>query len=234
MTNENVTKMLNLNPRLAKIAELIPNCQSLADIGTDHAYIPIYAISTGKAQFAIASDINRGPVERARANVRACGLESKLSLRLGAGLETVAAGEAETIVIAGMGGILISDILENSLRVVRAAEYLILQPMTAVKELREYLCSNSFTIERELLVAEEEKIYNILCVRIGGKTAYSPKELLIGKGLEDTSPELFDRYYAKIEKKLKVKLAGLKTSMRAENEELAALVENQLKMLERV
>ncbi len=231
MTTENNIKTLKLNPRLAKIAELVPKCKSLADIGTDHAYIPIYALLSQKTQFAIASDINKGPVERARANAKLFGLEDKLSLRFGAGLETIAPNEAEVIVIAGMGGILIGDILENSVPVTMTAKHLILQPMTAAKELREYLCERNFTINTEVLVAEEDKIYNIFCVTVGGKTHYSPKEMILGRGTDTSTPELFDRYLAGIEKKLKVRLEGLKSSSLPENQALAKMVEKQIELI---
>ncbi len=224
-------KRLRLSPRLQKIAELIPKSVSIADIGTDHAYIPICALLEGKADSAIASDINRGPVLRARENAAAFGLENKLSLRLGPGLETISPGDAETIVIAGMGGILISEILENSMEVVASAKYLILQPMTAAKELREYLCSRSFTIRNEVLVAEEDKIYNILCVSVGGRSDYSQKELILGKGLDASSPELYGRYFKSIERKLKIRLDGLKASSLAENLEAAKEVAMQIELI---
>ncbi|MDO4744358.1 MAG: class I SAM-dependent methyltransferase [Clostridia bacterium] len=212
MNSEESLQRLRLNPRLLKIAELVSNCESLADIGTDHGYIPIYALLKGTAKSAIASDINKGPIKRAKKNVLAFGLADKISLRVGPGLTTVEAGEAETIVIAGMGGILISDILEESKKTVSLAKQLILQPMTAEKELREYLCTNNFTIEEEILVAEEEKIYNIICVSPGGRTEYSSKELVLGRGLENTSPMLFEEYKRRILTKLEIKLAGLSKS----------------------
>ncbi len=228
MTFETHPKTLKLNPRLAKIAELLPRCKSIADIGTDHAYIPIYALLNGLADTAIASDINRGPIDRARENAKAYGLDNKLSLRLGAGLTTLLPNDAEVIVIAGMGGILIGDILKNSPEVVGTAKHLILQPMTAVRELRQYLCGESFTIEKEVLAAEEDKIYNILCVSVGGSTHYSARELILGKNLDKTSPILYDRYLLGIEKKLKTRLAGLKSSALPENQELAKIVEDEL------
>lgn len=231
MTAENNQKNLKLNPRLAKIAELLPNCRSVADIGTDHAYIPIYALLKGKAEYAIASDINRGPVERAGKNARLFGLEDKLSLRLGPGLETLSAGDAEVIVIAGMGGILISEILENSKAVALSAKYLVLQPMTAAKELREYLCKNNFAIESEALVAEEDKLYNILCVRPGGKSEYTEKELILGKGLEKADPQLYRRYFAGIERKLKIRLSGLESSDLPQNQEMANEVRGQIELI---
>lgn len=212
MNSEESLQRLRLNPRLLKIAELVSNCESLADIGTDHGYIPIYALLKGTTKSAIASDINKGPIKRAKKNVLAFGLADKISLRVGPGLTTVEASEAETIVIAGMGGILISDILEESKKTVSLAKQLILQPMTAEKELREYLCTNDFTIEEEILVAEEEKIYNIICVSPGGRTEYSSKELVLGRGLENTSPMLFEEYKRRILTKLGIKLAGLSKS----------------------
>ena len=212
MNSEESLQRLRLNPRLLKIAEMVSSCESLADIGTDHGYRPIYALLKGTAKSAIASDINKGPIKRAKKNVLAFGLADKISLRVGPGLTTVEAGEAETIVIAGMGGILISDILEESQKTVSLAKQLILQPMTAEKELREYLCTNDFTIEEEILVAEEEKIYNIICVSPGGRTEYSSKELVLGRGLESTSPMLFEEYKRRILTKLEIKLAGLSKS----------------------
>ncbi len=231
MTTDNNQKTLKLNPRLKKIAELLPQCNCVADIGTDHAYIPIYAILEGKAKRAIASDINRGPVMRARANAQQYGTLDRLSLRLGGGLETLEPNEADVIVIAGMGGILISDILENSKAVVNGAKYLILQPMTAAKELREYLCSRNFTIEEEFLTAEDEKIYNILCVKVGGRTEYSQKELVLGRDLDKTAPELYGRYFWGIEKKLKTRLAGLKSSSQPENRAIASEVEQLIELI---
>ncbi len=231
MTNDINPKTLKLNPRLAKIAELLPPCNCIADIGTDHAYIPIYTILNGKAKCAIASDINRGPVMRAKANAQHYGVSDKLSLRLGGGLETLEPNEADVIVIAGMGGILISDILENSKTVAGSASYLILQPMTAAKELREYLCLRNFTIEAEVLTAEDEKIYNILCVKVGGKTEYSEKELILGRGLDKTAPDLYSKYFAGIQKKLKTRLAGLKSSTLPENLAAAGEVERLIKLI---
>ncbi len=224
-------KALKLNPRLAKIAQLLPLCESLADIGTDHAYIPIYALKNHKAKLAIASDINRGPVKRAEENARAFGLLDKLSLRLGPGLETVKPHEAETIVIAGMGGILIADILENALDTVKTAKTLILQPMTAQRELREYLCSREFTIENEVLVAEEEKIYNIFCVKVGGSTQYTPKEMILGRGLDKTSPDLYGRYFEEIEKKLKIRLKGLESSQNPEKDALIKATKREFELI---
>ncbi len=231
MTENKEVPRLVINPRLLKIAELVPPSRLLADIGTDHGYIPICAVQEGKTERAVASDINKGPVKRAEQNVRRFGLQDKISLRLGAGLETVAEGEADTIVIAGMGGILIANILEDSQNVVNSAKTLILQPMTAAKELREYLSQKAFTVANEFLVAEEDKIYNIMVVSVGGSTDFSERELFLGKGTENTSPELFDEYKNRIIHKFEKKLNGLQKSGREKNKAEILETEHILEIL---
>lgn len=217
-----------LNPRLKKIAELVPPNKCTADIGTDHAYIPIVLVTQGTASRAIASDIKKGPLMRADANIRHYGMNDKIETRLGAGLKTLAPHDAEVIIIAGMGGILIADILEQSREVTDSAKLLILQPMTAVPELREYLSGNSYEVSAEYLEAEDEKLYNIIVAKSGGKTEYSKKEIYLGKGLEQTSPLLFGRYKDAVITKINKRIEGLKKSVqnesKAELEELFELL----------
>ena len=235
MTDTLNPRLPELNPRLLKILGLIPPCECLSDIGTDHAYIPILAVSKGIAKVAIASDINPGPVNRARENVCEFDLLDKISLRLGAGLSTISKDEADVIVIAGMGGILISDILEQTKAVSQAAKRLILQPMTASLELREYLLTNGFLIESEHLVAEEEKIYTIICARFVGKTGtvskYTKRDLFLGKNISKTSPDLFERHRSLIIKKYEKRLAGLSKSDRTESKEELKKVKEIIEIL---
>lgn len=232
MTQNHQQANLCLNPRLLKIARLLPKSHIVADIGTDHAYIPVWAILNGVSEAAVASDINKGPLDRAAQNVSAFGLSGKISLRLGAGLSTLSVGEADTIVIAGMGGILISNILSDAKDTISSAKTLILQPMTAAKELREYLLQNGFCIKEEHLVAEEEKIYNIFIVSVGVPVReYSERELILGKDLGKTSPELFDRHKQSILKKYKKRAEGLKKSGREENKTVLNEIERLLELL---
>ncbi len=226
--NVEILRGLNLNPRLEKIAKLIPPCRSLADIGTDHAYIPIYAVLCGLADFAVASDVNPGPVKRAEENVKRYGLDKKISLRLGNGLETINPDEAEVIVIAGMGGLLISNILEASREIVNSAKLLILQPMTAQRELREYLVKIGLAPGTEYLVAEEDKIYNIFAVSQNSQTTYTEQELIFGKGLEKTSPEFFEKHQLVLTNKFKKQLSGLVKSQTPENKKRAKDIEKIL------
>lgn len=203
---------LQLSPRLSKIAELLPPCKGLADIGTDHGYIPIYSLVNKISDFAIASDINPGPVERARANAQRFGLLDKISLRVGPGIETVQPNEAEVFVVAGMGGILISEILDKSKETLAHAKTLILQPMTAARELREYLCQSSFSIDSEVLVAEDDKLYNIITASLGEPSRYTEKELILGRYDSLTDPQLVLRNKKQIIKKLETRLQGLEKS----------------------
>ena len=207
----------SLNPRLRKIAELVPPNTCTADIGTDHAYIPIVLVNGGITPKAIASDIKKGPLMRADENIRKNGLADVIETRLGSGLKTLSPGDAEVIIIAGMGGILIGDILEESRAVTDSAKRLILQPMTAVPELREYLTKNNYEITAEYLEAEEEKLYNIIVAKPHGQTEYTQKEIHLGKGLKQTSPELFDRYKKAVLTKLNKRAEGLKKSVTEES-----------------
>lgn len=200
---------LDLSPRLLKIADILPYGQSVADIGTDHGYIPIFAVLDKGADFAVASDVKKGPLKRAKENIDAFGLSEKISLRLGSGLNTLEKGEVSVIVVAGMGGILISEIIDASIDVVHSAKKLILQPMTAVRELRQYLLKNGFVIEEEFLVSEEDKIYNILLVGTGKDCDYSEKELVLGRYGEDTDPKLLNIHKEQILKKMHIKQEGL-------------------------
>lgn len=223
---------LNLNPRLKKIAELVPSNSCTADIGTDHAYIPIALVSDGITPCAIASDIKKGPLARAAANIRIHGLEKEIDTRLGGGLTTLCENDhAEVIIIAGMGGILISDILAASPTVVKNAKLLILQPMTAVTELRQYLSKNQYEITAEHLVAEEEKIYNIIIAKPMGDTSYTLRELYLGKDLYKTSPTLVERYEHSVLTKLNRRAEGLKKSQNPENEKELEKTQNLLKIL---
>lgn len=201
---------MDLKGRLRAIAEKIPQCDTLADIGTDHAYIPLFAMQKSKCRKAIAVDIKKGPVEIASRNIKRYGFHNLIETRLGYGLEPLIDNEADNIVIAGMGGILIRDIIANSLKKAQNAELLILQPMNKVEVLRKWICENGFEIIDESLVEESNKIYNILSVKWTGKT----KELgdcyyYIGYEPAKRNDALFKRYAMNKLGFLKKKIYGM-------------------------
>jgi len=133
-----------VSERIRAIARQI-SYASLADIGTDHAYIPLYAMAAGKIKRAIACDINPEPLCRAKANIELSGL-CGIETRLGSGLKTLSPGEADTCVIAGMGGFLTVSILSESLNIVNGLKQLILQPQSVIPDVRKFVHSINFMI----------------------------------------------------------------------------------------
>ena len=137
-------KQLDLSPRLAALAALVPAGARLADVGTDHAYLPVWLLLRGKIRGAIASDVNPGPLDRGRETARAYGVEDKIDIRRCDGLAGLTAGEADTIVIAGMGGDLIARILAQAPWTREVA--LLLQPMSSQEDLRQWLAENGYAM----------------------------------------------------------------------------------------
>lgn len=154
--------MITLDKRLSAVAALVRQDSRLADIGTDHAYLPVYLVQAGVCPSAIASDIGAGPLEAARHTVTANGLTSKIALRLGDGLATVKAGEVEDVAIAGMGGETIAAILEAAPWVKDGRIRLILQPMTRAEDLRRWLLHNGFSVSEEHLIVDGRHLYPVL------------------------------------------------------------------------
>lgn len=164
--------IMNLSERLMTIAKFIPECKCLADIGTDHGYIPIYSILNKVCETAIAGDIKKGPVEIAKKNIKSYGLQDKIETRIGSGLSVLKKGEADVILIAGMGGNLISDIIEENIEIASSADCLILQPVQYPEELRKYLAKANFYIIDEELANEGSKYYHIIKAIKGSPNIY--------------------------------------------------------------
>ncbi len=179
-----------LTPRLGAAANFVRSGAFVADVGTDHAYLPIALALSGKIKGAVASDINEGPYLRALANVKNHALENKITALHTAGLCGVENFEPTDIVICGMGGELIASIIDDAPWTKNTSLRLVLQPMTHAEILRKYLLDNKFTIIDETL-AKEEKIYEIICAQYTGKAEeYSEAELLLGKKNIERGDEL--------------------------------------------
>lgn len=160
---------MHLTPRLRTIMDMIPQGTRLADIGTDHALLPVALLRRRRIASAIASDIGEGPLESAARTMRQFGCQEHVSLRLGVGLTTTKPEEADTIVIAGMGGETIVGILRQDAWALDGAHLLLLQAMTGQAELRQYLTAHGGVIEQEAICREGRRYYTILAVRGGGK-----------------------------------------------------------------
>ncbi|NLL04687.1 MAG: SAM-dependent methyltransferase [Clostridiaceae bacterium] len=184
-----------LKGRIKFIANMIPECTILSDIGTDHAYIPIYSVKNQICKKAIACDIGEGPVAVANRNIKRHGMEDRVVTRIGSGFKPISEEELDVCVIAGMGGILITEILQEDINKAKKANKLILQPMNCIELVREWLYLNGFEITDEGLINEGFRIYNVIVAQWTGKIA--KKELVyyyIGEKLIEKKDPLLKKY----------------------------------------
>ena len=151
---------IKLSERLMNSCEMVTPGLRIADIGCDHAHTSIWLIKNGVASSALAMDVRTGPLEKARENIRMYGLEDRIELRLSNGLQELHENEAESIIIAGMGGMLTVQILTEGLSKAVAAKELILQPQSDIGLVRSFLRKNGFCIVREKMCREYGKFYN--------------------------------------------------------------------------
>jgi len=165
---------MKLGERLAAIAAMVPQGAKLADIGTDHAYLPIALLQAGKIDYAVAGEVNEGPYAAAKAMIEQYNLQGRIQLRLGNGLEVIYPGEVDTVVVAGMGGSTIIDILSRYPATTRSLRRLILQPMTGGAAVRFWLRDNGWRIEDEELVIEQGHIYEIIAAIQGSEPDWEP------------------------------------------------------------
>jgi len=174
-----------LNKRLTLAAEMLGQVKSVADIGTDHAFLPIYLIKEGLAERVIACDIAEGPLSVAKANITKYGLLDKIELRLANGLLGLAPKEVDAVTILGMGGETIADILTDSPWVKNPDITLILQPMSCDDRLREYLLNEGLEIKSELGVESQGRFYTVMKVAFSGNLPEVGREYkYIGKLLD--------------------------------------------------
>lgn len=171
---------MRLSKRLALVASFVNEGSSLADIGTDHGYIPIELTRQGKVPKAIAMDVRKGPLERAREHIREYHLEERIETRLSDGAERLKAGEADTVVIAGMGGELVIHILEGGRHLWDEVGQWVLSPQSELDKVRTFLQENGFVITREDMVEEDGKYYTVMDVSRGVMEEMSQAERLYG------------------------------------------------------
>ena len=212
-------KQLQLQPRLQLLSSLIPVGSRLADVGTDHGYVPVYLLQRGLIKSAIASDIGADPLQHAKNTAAEYEVEN-IDFRLCPGLDAVASEECDTILIAGMGGETIITILENAPWTKRGGHLLLLQPMTKVEMLRKWLVDNGYTFTGERLVFDKDHLYPIMLVRGGTQETLSLAQQYGGVMLD--GDVLYGEYLDERIMKLTVAIDGLK---RAKNEAQRATAE---------
>ncbi|MBB6729693.1 tRNA (adenine(22)-N(1))-methyltransferase [Cohnella zeiphila] len=153
---------VKLSGRLAALADWVPEGARFADIGTDHALLPVYLAAGGRVPFAVAGDVNKGPVEAAQRQVKAAGLDGIVSVRQGDGLTVLKPGEVDTVCIAGMGGSLMVRLLEEAGRRLDGVRTLILSPHVAEDQVRQWLVDHAYVLIEEKLLEEDGEIYTML------------------------------------------------------------------------
>lgn len=188
-----------LSPRLEGIVELVPEGSRVADIGCDHGYISIALVQRGLAVSSIASDIKAGPLEQAVRNITKAGLNEKIETRLAPGITAIKSGEADVIVIAGMGQRTIAEILTENMDIAKEAKYLILQPQSELADMRHFLLDNGFKLIKNKLMIEGDKYY-IAMVASATQDTYPGQDVNIAQvfrkrfeQMQDT-PEIADVY----------------------------------------
>lgn len=155
---------IHLSKRLKALANMVTDGNRLADIGTDHGYIPIYLCQTGKIPSALAMDIGKGPLQQAQTHIAEHGLSEQIKTRLSDGMAALQFGEADTILIAGMGGGLVMKILSEGAEKLTGKEELILQPQSEIALVREFLRVRNFQILNEDMILEDGKYYPMMKV----------------------------------------------------------------------
>ncbi len=231
-------KKTKLDARLLAVASLIREGAYLADVGTDHAYLPVYLAECGKISGAVASDIHKGPLISAEKNIREAGFSDRIRTVLTDGLQGIEKYPVTDIAIAGMGGLMIRNILEKALFLRgKQSPRLILQPMQHIPELRRYLGEQGFVIQEEKQASADGKFYQILLAVYDGQVReYTETELLLGKYNIEHKKENKENFSVLCERQLEIlreKIGGLERGGRSAEKErsLYAAIEAERKSL---
>ena len=158
---------MQLSIRMQAVADMVTPGGRIADIGTDHGYVPIYLVEQNKTDHAIAMDVRKGPLARAGENIVRFGCSDRIETRLSDGLAMLKPGEADTVIIAGMGGLLTIRILEAGLKVLQSVSECILQPQSDLDKVRQFLHQHGFQIVQEKMLIDEGKYYVVMRVLHG-------------------------------------------------------------------
>ncbi len=221
-------RLFQLDPRLSLCARMVRQGSRVADIGTDHAYLPIWLVRQGVAERAIAADIRLGPLQKAAMNVKRHLVQGQVDTRLSDGLEQVFPHEADDIVIAGMGGELMAQIIGKAPWLKDSEKRLILQPMSSARELRVFLAQEGYAVQQEQAVFADGRVYTVL------QAAYDPQHvpdhpLYPEIGLLDGSTPESRAYLQRVCQRLRQQAQGLAHT--GQHEQAARLLE-QVKAVE--
>lgn len=224
---------MNIGRRLEVIAENVLENSVFADIGTDHAYLPVWLLQNNKINHAIAGDIADGPCLAAKNTVSMYGFSKKVAVRKGSGLKVLHKGEADCVAIAGMGGTTIIEILQDDFEIAADIKRMILQPMAGAASLRKWLCSNGWLIVHEELVEDGRHLYEIIVVERGSSPeSYSAAELEIGPKLIADKHPLLQKQFTKQINNCRKLLSNMEKSSQAMQSDKYHKMQELLQQLE--
>lgn len=206
---------MKLSRRLETIASFVPEGSAVADIGTDHGYIPIHLVQEGKAKHAIAMDVRKGPLLRAQAHIHEAGLEAHVEVRLSDGLLKLEQNEADCVVIAGMGGELIIHILEEGRGLWEGIPHWVLSPHSELDKVRRFLEEQEFFTWRETMIKEEGKFYTVMGINRTNKAGEKDNREIsyrYGRSLLESKDPVLKEYLKKEEEQLEQIMSGLSES----------------------
>lgn len=222
-----------MNLRLNSLAQMVDQGARIADIGTDHAYLPIQLVKENKIQFAVASDVAAGPLENAKKDIAAAGLDGNIETRLGAGLDTInSADQIDTVIIAGMGGKLITQILNDAWLKDSIFKTLILEPNIGEPGVRKWLMSHNYQIKREKIITEAGHTYELIKAEKTNKIVkLTVKELFFGPEILKEKNQVF---YQKWQDQLAYHQRLLCNLNKAQEKDRAHIrqIEDEIKMIE--
>lgn len=228
-----------LSQRLETVVKYIPAGSRIADIGSDHAYLPCHVVGKGLVPFAIAGEVVEGPYQSARKQVELEGLTDQVMVRKGDGLEVISAGEVDCITIAGMGGALIASILEQGKEKLKDVKRLILQPNISAISIRTWLLNNGWELIAEEILEEDGKIYEVLVAEQGESTRpYLENRqtcLLVGPYLCKEKSETFVKKWTGEKNNWRRILENIEKAVDSlENENKRRELEEKIRMVEEV
>lgn len=222
-----------LSKRLETVASFVPTGAIVADIGSDHAYLPCYLVHKGIAARAVAGEVVKGPYESAVKQVRTEGLTDKITVRMADGLAAVEeADEITAVTIAGMGGPLIVSILEKHPQALKTVTRLILQPNIHAKAIREWAIANGWAIQDEVILEEDGKIYEVLVLQRGEMKLNEAQTLLGPKLMETKLPVFIEKWSREIANWQRVQQAISEAGKTPENQEKYEQLTHYIKMVQ--
>lgn len=223
---------MKLSCRLETIASFVQKGSRIADIGTDHGYIPIYLVREGVVSSALAMDIRTGPLERAENHIKEYGLEDRISVRISDGLMRLLPNEADTVIIAGMGGGLLIHIVEEGRHMWETTKHWVLSPQSDIGDVRRFLAGNGFLIDREAMVKDEGKYYTVLDVVRGPMSCEKEQDYRYGKYLINENNPVLREYLEKEKQTLLEIIDSLKDQRTDSVKRRLSDLREELKMLE--